>query len=423
MSNMSSMNRDMKKRQLKRQVISNPAMRQEHEEIGEEVVKKAHIRVWKKRLTILAVLAAVIAVTVYGGYRYYRDYQYVDYTVGWERQLDRGDSSFTGYINFGSNLLKYSQDGVSYVDSSGKDVWIQSYEMKSPVAAVNGDYAAIADQQGNSIYICDKNGLLGVATTLLPIVRITISEKGLVAAILEDQKSTRINLYKKDGSVLDITIKGLMGGDVGYPLDISLSPDGTKLVGSFVYINSGMLKSRVAFYDFSEIGKNIPTRFVGGFHDVYESSMIPRVVFLDEVYSCAFADDSISFFSSRNAMSPEMLAHIPIEEEVKSVFYSTEYAGVIVGAATGEYNYRMDVYKSNGEKLFSEPFSFEYQNVDIDGDHIFLYNEDSCRVYNLWGNLKFEGSFDFTISKITSGSFPNSLIVTGPQNMKEIKLQ
>lgn len=423
MSNMSSMNRDMKKRQLKRQVITNPAMRQEREEDSEEIVKKARLKVWKKRLTILAVAAVVIAAATYGGYRYYRDYQYTDYTVGWERKLDRGDSSFTGYMNFGSNLLKYSKDGASYVDNNGKNVWIQSYEMKTPIAAVNGDYAVIADQQGNSIYICDKNGGLGVATTNLPIIKVTVSAKGVVAAVLEDQKSNRINMFKKDGSVLDITIIGLMGGDVGYPLDISMSPDGTKMIGSFVYIENGLLKSRVAFYDFSEIGKNIPTRFVGGFHDVYETSMIPRVKFLDEVYSCAFADDSISFFSSSNAMSPEMLIHIPIGEEVKSVFYSSQYAGVIVGAASGEYNYRMDVYKSNGEKLFSEPFTYDYQNVDVDGEHIFLYNEDSCRVYNMWGNLKFDGSFDFTISKITNGSFPNSLIVTGPQNMKEIKLQ
>ena len=144
MSDMSSMNRDLKKRQLKRQIISNPAMRQEKEEDSEQVVKKAHKKVWKKRLTIMAVLAVVIAGAVYGGYRYYRDFQYTDYTVGWERQLDRGDSSFTGYLKYGSNLLKYSKDGVSYVDSSGKDVWILSYEMKTPIAAVNGDYAVIA---------------------------------------------------------------------------------------------------------------------------------------------------------------------------------------------------------------------------------------------------------------------------------------
>lgn len=423
MSNMSSMNRDMKKRQLKRQVISNTAMREEREEDSEQVIRKARQKVWKKRLTIMAVIMVAVAAAVFGGYRYYRDYKYTDYMVGWERKLDRGDASFTGYLNFGSNLLKYSKDGMSYVDSSGKDVWIQSYEMKTPIAAVNGDYAVIADQQGNSIYICDKSGQVGVATTNLPIIKVTISGKGVVAAVLEDQKVSRINMFKKDGSVLDITIKGLMGGDVGYPLDISLSPDGTKLVGSFMYIENGTLKSRVAFYDFSEIGKNIPTRLVGGFDEAYETSMIPRVKFLDEIYSCAFADDSISFFSSSNAMSPELLVHIPIEEEVKSVFYSSQYVGVIVGASSGEYNYRMDVYKSNGDKIFSESFSYDYQNADVDGEHIFLYNEDSCRVYNMWGNLKFEGEFDFTIHKITNGSFPNSLIVTGPQNMKEIKLQ
>ena len=114
---------------------------------------------------------------------------------------------------------------------------------------------------------------------------------------------------------------------------------------------------------------------------------------------------------------------IPIEEEIKSVFHSSEYAGVIVGAASGEYNYRMDVYKANGDKLFSEPFSYDYQNVDVDGEHIFLYNEDSCRVYNMWGNLKFEGEFDFTVSKITNGSFPNSLIAVSYTHLDVYKRQ
>lgn len=423
MSNMSSMNRDMKKRQLKRQVITNPAVRQRPSEDSEKIVKKAHQKVLKKRLKIILVIVVIVVIASFGGYRYYRDYKYTDYSVSWERSLDRGYSSFAGYLNFGNNLLKYSKDGASHIDNNGKEVWIQSFEMKNPIAVVNGDFAAIADQQGNSIYICDKNGLQGIATTLLPIVKVTISAKGVVAAILEDKKANYITMFKKDGNALDITIKGLLGGEVGYPLDISLSPDGTKLIGSFVYIENGALKSRVAFYDFSEIGKNIPTRFVGGFHDIYETSMIPRVIYLDNVYSCAFADDSIAFYSSRNAMSPELLKQIPIEEEIKSIFYSSQYVGVIVGASSGEYDYRMDVYKPNGDKVFSESFTFNYQKADIDGELIFLYNEDSCRVYNMWGNLKYEGNFDFTVTKVKRGSFPNTLIVTGPQAMKEIKLQ
>ena len=49
-------------------------------------------------------------------------------------------------------------------------------------AVVNGDYAAIADRQGNSIYICDKNGRQGIATTLLPITKVAVSAHGVVAA-------------------------------------------------------------------------------------------------------------------------------------------------------------------------------------------------------------------------------------------------
>ena len=52
--------------------------------------------------------------------------------------------------------------------------------MKSPIAAVNDGYAAIADQQGNSIYICDQSGCLGIATTVLPIVKIMLLQKHML---------------------------------------------------------------------------------------------------------------------------------------------------------------------------------------------------------------------------------------------------
>ena len=58
-------------------------------------------------------------------------------------------------------------------------VWVQSYEMKTPMVSINGEYAAIGDQQGNSIYICNKSGPVGKATTLLPILRVTVSAKGI----------------------------------------------------------------------------------------------------------------------------------------------------------------------------------------------------------------------------------------------------
>ena len=203
-------------------------------------------------------ILAIITIAAIFYYWYQRTYQYQNATIGWERQFERDEVGFVAYQNFGDNVLRYSKDGASYIDASGKDIWIEAYEMRSPITVVNGDYAAIADQQGNSIYIFSKSGLQGIATTILPVTKITISAKGLVAAILEDKSASYIYFYRKDGTEFKLFIRGLLNGEMGYPLDISLSPDGTMLMGSFTYLKGGELKNRVAFYNFSEVGK-MPT--------------------------------------------------------------------------------------------------------------------------------------------------------------------
>lgn len=425
MNDMNSMSRELRKRQLRSRVIT-PGQPKPHRppgEEGEEAVKQAHHKVVRRRMVILAVLLILAAGIGAGLHWYLKYYQYESITIGWERQLER-EGNFTAYETFGTNLLRYSKDGASYINSEGKDVWVQSFEMKSPIVAVNGEYAAIADQQGNNIYICDLNGCQGVATTVLPIIKVTVSARGVVAAVLEDQtaNASYIYFYRKDGTEIKLFIKGVLGGNIGYPLDISLSPDGTMLMGSYVFIEGGALKNRVAFYNFSEVGKNALNRFVGGFHDIYENSMVPKVRYLNSTYGVAFADTSLSFYTSADVMSPALVTQIPLEEEIKSVFCNKDYAGIIVKSVSGEYDFRMDLYRSDGEKVFSEDFSYGYEHVDIDDDMIFLYNENSCRIYNCSGILKYEGTFDFTVSKMNKGSQPNQIFAAGPQVIKEIKL-
>lgn len=422
MGDMSSMNRESKKNQLRRRLITtNTPWIPSAQEDSEEIVRRAERKVRRRHLILFLTIVILMAAAACAYNWYLRSYQYQGISVGWERRFEQDEIGFVDYEPFGENLLRYSKDGASCLDSSGKDIWIQPYEMHVPIVAVNGDYAAIGDQQGNHIYIFDKTGLLGTATTILPIIKLTISSKGLAAVIVEGQSTSHIYYYAKDGSELDISITGFLNGEIGYPLDISLSPDGSMLMGSFTYLQGGEVKNRVAFYNFSEVGKNAPNRFVGGFHEMYGASMIPRVHYLDSVYSVAFADSSLSFYSSLDVMSPELLKQIPVEEEIKTVFYSSKYAGVVVKAA-GEYDYRLDLYTSKGDLVFREGFSFDYKHIDIDGDSIFLYNENSCRIYNRFGNLKYEGTFDFPVSRLCNGRLPNQIIAAGAQAVKEIKL-
>ncbi|MGL5435930.1 MAG: DUF5711 family protein [Lachnospiraceae bacterium] len=422
MADMNSMNRETKKRKLRQGLVSSdqprgPAVRSED---SAEIIRAARSKIWRRRLILAVVAAFLVAAAAGGWFHYQRTYQFSEFEVSWEVEMKEG--SLVGYEPFGNNVLKYTKDGASYTDQKGKTIWTESYEMKSPTAVVNGDYAAIADKQGNSIYICNTDGSQGKASTVLPISKVAVSTTGIVAAVLEDSTSSYINFFRKDGSALDITIRTNMSGD-GYPMDISLSDDGSQLMSSFVYIQSGEVQNRVVFYDFSEVGKNVPNRLVGGFDEPFKDNIIARVQYLAEPYSCAFAGNSLTFFSSKNLASPELITQVPVEDEIQAIFYSVDYVGIIVRSNDGEFASQMRIYRNDGSPVMNRDFTYDYTQAYIDGNMIILHDEDSCRIFNMSGVEKLSAEFDFSVSRIRKGTFPNTYIVSGPQVMKEIKLR
>ena len=303
---MSSMSRESRKQKLRSQMITPdreypPSKnRVEEEELFTARQKK------RRRHMVLSVVMLVFILFGAGGWFYYQ--QIFRYTV-YEtiRRIPLNEGSLVGYVTFGNNVIKYTRDGASYIDERGGNVWTESYEMKMPIVAVNGDFAAIADQQGNSILIFNKDGKVGQATTILPITRVAVSGLGMVAVLLEDSTSSYIYFFRKDGGELKINVRTNMSGD-GYPLDICLSRDGTQMMCSYVYLEGGEAKNRVVFYDFSEIGKNVPTRVVGGFDEPFSNALVPRVAYLKEPYSCAFGSNGPVFFSSQNLAKPQLLS-------------------------------------------------------------------------------------------------------------------
>ena len=257
---------------------------------------------------------------------------------------------------------------------------------------------------------------------MLPILKVSVSAKGVVAALQEDSKASYIYLYKKDGSALDISVKSLLSGD-GYPIDISLSPSGNQWITSFMYLEQGSMKNKVVFYNFG-LGKNDPSRVVGVFlPQELSDAMAGRVQFLDESHSVAFTDKGLLFFSTRVETSPELVKQVALEENVRSISYSSGYAGVVTDNAQGGEPYMLRIYTAQGDLVFERAFNYQYTGFDIEDDHVLLYNDSSCRVYNMKGTEKFNGTFDFTVSKVSPGRFPGTLLVMGPQKLMEIRLE
>ena len=96
---------------------------------------------------------------------------------------------------------------------------------------------------------------------------------------------------------------------------------------------------------------------------------------------------------------------------------------MITDNSEGSDPYRLHVYRSDGSQVFERAFTYQYSGFDIDGDLVLLYNDNSCRVYNMAGTEKFNGTFDFSVSKISAGSLPGTLLVMGPQKIQEIRMR
>lgn len=420
MSDLESYSREEKKKELRKKVVQFPASPQKEQENSEEIIKESLKKRTHKRVIFGAVVLVFLAALIFVWTRYRYFYQYTGYEVAWETDMVEG--TFAEYVPFGNNLLKYTRDGASYIDESGKPVWNQTYEIKTPIVSVNGDYVAIADQQGNDIYICDKNGNQGIITTLSPILKVCVSAHGVVAAILDDSKVNYINLYSKNGELLTDSMTYLENS--GYPLDLSLSPDGTLLMMSYLYLDSGVMHGRVTFHNFSEAGKTYNDRLVAGFDkDYFDKSVIARVRILNENRAVAFADDALVFFNLDNVTSPAIIETYPMENEIQSIFYSTQYVGLLTVNTENSDPYALSVYDASGKKKMETTIDYEYTQAQFDGDSILLYNENSCRLYNMDGVEKFAGEFDFMVSKMRVGSSGATMTVTGGQKMRGIRLQ
>ena len=408
--------REEKKSRLRAGMIDNDApVKEEAKAEGEPAPRKRMSRGRKAAIAVVVLAALLlVAAAVYVFIR--TNTQYTEVTVRWEKELSA--ESYYEYVAFGDNIIQYTHDGAVYYDSSGNEIWNQTYELDSPEAFVNGDYVVIADIDGNTMYILNTEGYLGTAYSSLPITKASISATGVTAVIVEDSDGNSIYFYDKTGDQLSIEIKVTLSGN-GYPLDLSISPDGMLLMVSYVYLDEGAMQNQVVFYNFDEEGQSITDRLVGGFKD-YGTSMVGRVKFLTDTYAVAFAEDRLCFYSLENTVQPELISQIDIEDEIQSIFYSDSYAGIITEDSEGDQMLR--VFSVKGKEVLAIDIDAAYDTAEISGDHILLYNETTCVIYNMSGTLKYEGALSGTIEKLVciNGS---KYVQTGTQVMKGITLE
>lgn len=332
----------------------------------------------------LLIAVAIIAVTVLIVVQYKR-HVYTDYDI--VASVEKISAAGIRVLRLGNSVLTYSRDGAHCTNADGEITWNQTYGIQDVKIAVCGNTVAVGEYNGRSIYVANSEKLLGEITTNMPIRDLAVSETGYVAAVLADTDITWINTYDSSGKLLS---KGRTYMDnSGYPVSLSLSPNGELLCISYVYVNTGVLKTNVAFYNMGGVGDNYSDHLVGGYP--YGDTFIPHVQFMNNKTAFAVGDDRLIIYSGE--YKPEVKGVVMYDEEVKSVFCSDRYVGLVFAAGGGGHLYRFEVYNTAAERVGIYYLDMEYTDIFFGKDHFVIYNESECQVMTFDSVEKFKGSF------------------------------
>ncbi len=338
--------------------------------------KRKHRRIRLNKLITTAFLAAMV---LWGTYLLLMNHLY--HSVYQTASYKRETSDSNRYASFRNGIIRYGRNGVTFLNRRNEVLWIQPGQFQNPAIDVNGQTFAVTDIGGNSIQIFTEKGLKGEFETNLPIEKFSLSNQGIVSAILKNEKSPMIVTYDSTGNVL--VENQVVTGSMGYPVALEMSPDGMLLMVSYLDMT---MRTRVACYNFGEEGAEQENHQVS--MEEYEDSVMPEIFFMDDTTSVAVGDHS--FVISKGNRIPEKMAEIELFREIRSTFHTNRYIGFIL-LNEEKSGYDLRLYNQSGKQIMERAISGEFSNVYMEGNEVILYEGSRCSIYTNMGMPRFDG--------------------------------
>lgn len=359
-------------------------------------------------LVIVAALGAIVAVQ-------YKRHVYTGYDVVTSQARETAEKATD--VRLGSSVFTYSNDGAHCTDDKGKVTWNQTYEIQDVKLASNGSVVAIGNYNGRDIYVQSAQEQLGKFTTTMPIRNLTVSATGRVSAVLADTDVTWINTYDANGELLYYSQTHMQNS--GYPAAVSLSPNGELLAVSYVYVDAGIVKTNVAFYNFGPVGANQSDFLVSA--NTYQDMLVPQVQFMNDSAAFAVGDNRLMIYVGDQ--KPVSAAEYLYDDEVQAVFYNENYVGLVFTSDKAEHKYRMNVYNAEAEEVGRYYFDMEYTDIFFEKDQFVVYNETECLIMTFKEDIKYQGFFSKAVNLMIPTDRAYRYVLVSDQSIDTVQLK
>jgi len=374
-----------------------------YEQENEQGPRRGRGSVFACAFFVITVVALVIVLII----KSRGDYTRVELTS--EREI----LSSSKVMGTQDGFCAYNRDGAEGYSDNLNTIWNISYDFIDPIGRTSGDKCVFADRGGTDACVTDNTG--SVTSLRMPgqIREACISEEGISAFLCDGGEQDYIYLYDFKGEkLLDIRTDVRT---MGFPVTIALSPDGKRLVTSYIVIEEEQ-SCRITFYNFGDVGQNYSDKIVGSFN--YQDEIIPYITFVDSEHVCIGAEFSARIFRFREL--PEEIAKIDYDGSIEGIDVCDETIAIASrDAGTGMV---IRLYDKEGRELSQTKTNIDFDEIRVRDRELFVTCGEAFIIYDSNGEEKIRTSIPYRIESVfpTGSSDRYMIAVPGKVFMGEL---
>lgn len=354
-------------------------------------------------LAAILLLAMILTIVILGQKKKNRTFAEIDRQSG----VELSGANVIGYQKLTSGVLRYSRDGAEAIDKNGEVLWNVSYDISDPIVDVCGDTVVVADRKGQTLYIMDGSGDANLITMEHVIAKAVVSAQGVCAVLMDAVSNDYIALIDKDGNrLVDMNTLPIANG---FPVDLAISSDGTRLVTSYVRFERDALETQLTFYNFGNVGKNYVDNLVGV--EKYSDVLLADVAFAGASTVIAFGEKGARVFEMEEI--PELKKEISLAQSIYRVCYSDSYVGFLTSKESPSLGYQMQIFDLGGSLVEQREVEDSFEHMMLYRNEVILFQENQICIYRIKGADKINSVYDKAIECVypIAGSETGYLLV------------
>ena len=255
----------------------------------------------------------------------------------------------------------------------------------------------IGDVGGNTVVMLNEKGEVGRINTEYNILNVEAASTGIVGVVMQSNADNYINMYGSDSSLI-YSIRTNITGD-GYPVDIAISNDSTKLIVAYAKTSESNVVSNLVFYNFSGDANSKDSRVVGAYSD-FDGKLVGHVAFLSNNTAIAVSEDSLRYYTV--GATPSAGEKIALDSKIQNVFYTSGNVGIVSETGNEDDPYNIKIFNSNGGKLSDVNYDTTYTTYNFDGNTVLMYGGSNFAIMNLSGKFVTKQTIDGTVTAFIS---------------------